>query len=262
MADILMLAALAVLALLLVLDAWRPARQNPEVKRWRLKGIAFLLLALALNVAVPSALAGLVGERSVLPGARLGTAGGFAVGLVALELVVYWVHRACHRVDFLWRWVHQMHHSAERFDTYGAFFFHPFDMLLNIFVSTMVPGVLLGLDPEAVGLVGAASFFLAYFQHANLRTPRTLGWLVQRPEGHGVHHQRGVHAMNFGNLSLWDQVFGTFSNPAVAPALAGFYQGGTARMKDMLLGRDISGGTRGQSAPAGSPPELGAAPAR
>jgi sterol desaturase/sphingolipid hydroxylase (fatty acid hydroxylase superfamily) len=169
------------------------------------------------------------------------------VGLASLELAVYWVHRACHAVDFLWRWVHQMHHSAERFDTYGAFFFHPFEMLLSIFVSALVPGVILGLDPEAAGLVGAASFFLAYFQHSNLRTPRWLGWVVQRPESHGVHHERGVHAGNFGNLSIWDQVFGTFSNPAQAPAAAGFYPGGTERMKEMLLGRDISGGNLGRS---------------
>jgi sterol desaturase/sphingolipid hydroxylase (fatty acid hydroxylase superfamily) len=162
-------------------------------------------------------------------------------------------------VDFLWRWFHQMHHSAERFDTYGAFLFHPFDMLLNIAISVAVPGAILGLGAEATGLVGAVSFFLAFFQHANIRTPRWLGWLVQRPEGHGVHHQRGVHAGNFGNLSLWDQVFGTFSNPATAPAEAGFYEGGTERMKDMLLGRDISGGYRGQSRVAPAPLAFGVA---
>jgi sterol desaturase/sphingolipid hydroxylase (fatty acid hydroxylase superfamily) len=258
MADMAMLAALAFLVLFLVLDAWKPARRYAEVRRWRLKGLGFLVLALALNTTVPALLAGLIGERSLLPGSRLGTAGGFVVGLLALELVVYWVHRASHRVDFLWRWFHQMHHSAERFDTYGAFLFHPFDMLLNILLSVAVPGAILGLGAEATGLVGAVSFFLAFFQHANIRTPRALGWLVQRPESHGVHHQRGVHAMNFGNLSLWDMAFGTFANPAAAPALAGFYEGGTRRMKEMLLGRDVSGGNRGQSPEATSPLALGA----
>lgn len=259
MADMAMLAALAILVLFLVLDVWRPARRYAEVRRWRVKGVGFLLLALALNAGAPALLAGLLGERSLFPGARLGTAGGFLVGLLTLELASYWVHRACHRVDFLWRWVHQVHHSAERFDTYGAFFFHPFEMLLSIAVSGLVTGAVLGLGAEAAGLVGAASFFLAYFQHANLRTPRALGYLVQRPENHGVHHQRGVHRMNFGNLSLWDLVFGTFSNPAVAPALAGFYEGGSRRMKKMLLGRDISGGSRGQSGEAASPLALEAA---
>jgi sterol desaturase/sphingolipid hydroxylase (fatty acid hydroxylase superfamily) len=187
-----------------------------------------------------------MGTASLLPGAALGLWGGLAVGLLVTEFAAYWIHRACHEVSFLWRWVHQVHHSAERFDTYGAFFFHPNEMLVQIGLSLLVSGALLGLTPEAAGLVGAAGFAMAWFQHANVRTPRALGWLVQRPENHGVHHARGVHTGNFGNLSIWDQVFGTFSNPAEAPAQAGFYQGGSRRMKDMLLGRDVSIGGLGR----------------
>lgn len=41
----------------------------------------------------------------------------------------YWSHRAMHRFDPLWRVFHQMHHSAERVDTYGAFWFSPWDMV-------------------------------------------------------------------------------------------------------------------------------------
>ncbi len=67
-----------------------------------------------------------------------------------------------------------------------------------------------------------------------------IGWLVQRPESHGVYHARGVHSGNFGNLALFDQLFGTFSNPVDAPPLAGFYEGSSRRMRDMLLGKDVS----------------------
>jgi sterol desaturase/sphingolipid hydroxylase (fatty acid hydroxylase superfamily) len=252
MADVAMAAALVGFALALVQDALRPARRYAQVKRWRLKGILFTILAIVLNVTIPMAAAPLLGERSLLRGATLGTWGGFAVGLLALELAAYWIHRACHEVSFLWRWVHQVHHSAERFDTYGAFFFHPNEMLVQVGLSVLVSGTLLGLSPEAAGLVGAASFSMAWFQHANLRTPRALGWIVQRPENHGVHHARGVHSGNFGNLSIWDQVFGTFSNPAEAPELAGFYDGSSRRMKEMLLGKDISLAGLGRDAPASS----------
>ena len=62
---------------------------------------------------------------------------------------------------------------------------------------------------------------------------------MQRPEGHSVHHTRGVHAYNYGNLSLWDLLFGTFRNPAEFAAEAGFYEGASARVGAMLLGRDI-----------------------
>ncbi|MFT3914269.1 MAG: sterol desaturase family protein [Anaeromyxobacteraceae bacterium] len=250
MAELAMLVTLAAFVLFLVQDALRPARRYAPVPRWRAKGLLFTGLALVLNVVIPAAAAPLLGERSLFHGAALGTWGGLALGLLVSELAAYGVHRACHEVSFLWRWVHQVHHSAERFDTYGAFFFHPNEMLLQIGLSLLVSGALLGLTPEAAGLVGAVSFTLAWFQHANLRTPRWLGWFVQRPENHGVHHARGVHTGNFGNLSLWDQVFGTFSNPAEAPAEAGFYEGGSRRMKDMLLGRDVSIGGLGRGARA------------
>lgn len=249
MADVAMLSALVAYVLFLVQDALRPARRYAPVKGWRLKGVLFTVLAIVLNVTIPMAAAPLLGASSLLPGAALGTWGGFAVGLLVSELASYWIHRACHEVGFLWRWVHQVHHSAERFDTYGAFFFHPNEMLVQVGLSLLVSGALLGLTPEAAGLVGAAGFLMAWFQHANVRTPRALGLVVQRPESHGVHHARGVHTGNFGNLSIWDQVFGTFSNPPEAPALAGFYEGSSRRMKEMLLGKDVSIGGLGRESP-------------
>jgi sterol desaturase/sphingolipid hydroxylase (fatty acid hydroxylase superfamily) len=252
MADLVMPALLVLLVVFLVQDALWPARRNPQVKGWRVKGVLFTLLALALNVAIPALAAPVLGARSLVDGAGLGIWGGVLVGIVVSELAAYWTHRLFHEVDPLWRWFHQMHHAAERFDTYGAFFFHPNEILFQIGLSLAVSGPVLGLAPEAAGLVGATMFFLAYFQHANVRTPRWLGYLVQRPENHGVHHARGVHTGNFGNFSFCDILFGTFSNPAEAPARAGFYEGGTARMKDLLLGKDISLGGLGRDAPGTS----------
>jgi sterol desaturase/sphingolipid hydroxylase (fatty acid hydroxylase superfamily) len=99
---------------------------------------------------------------------------------------------------------------------------------------------LLGLHPEAAALAGAWGAFSAIFQHANIKTPTWLGYLIQRPEQHGVHHQRGVHAFNYGNLMIWDLVFGTFKNPVAWEAAAGFYPGSSKKMLQLMLGRDIS----------------------
>jgi sterol desaturase/sphingolipid hydroxylase (fatty acid hydroxylase superfamily) len=176
----------------------------------------------------------------VLPGDKLGLAGGTLVGIVVSELFVYGFHRLHHRVDFLWRWVHQMHHSAERMDVFGAGYFHPFEMIESGIFAVLVGNVLLGLSPGAAGLVGAWGAFNAFFQHGNIRTPQWLGYFIQRPEQHGVHHQRDVHAFNYANLPLWDLVFGTFKNPATWEAPAGFYSGSSQQVLPMLLGRDIS----------------------
>ena len=40
---------------------------------------------------------------------------------------------------------------------------------------------------------------MAMFQHANIRTPRWIGYVVQRPESHAVHHGRATRAALSGS---------------------------------------------------------------
>ena len=108
-------------------------------------------------------------------------------------------------------------------------------------------------------LAGLYGIFAAFLQHANIRTPRWLGYIIQRPEAHGIHHQRGVHGYNYADLPLWDMVFGTFRNPAIWREQAGFYEGGSKRIGAMLIGRDIS---TPESNPMSSRPEAYREPAR
>jgi hypothetical protein len=98
----------------------------------------------------------------------------------------------------------------------------PFDTMLSTFLSSLL-AVVLGAGPEAAALAGALFAFAGLFQHANVRTPRWLGYFIQRPEQHSVHHARGVHAYNYANLPLWDLAFGTFRNPHGFVAEAGFW---------------------------------------
>lgn len=53
--------------------------------------------------------------------------------MLVYELLVYAWHRTMHRVHWIWRSFHQMHHSAERVDSYGAFYFSPLDLLFGTF---------------------------------------------------------------------------------------------------------------------------------
>jgi sterol desaturase/sphingolipid hydroxylase (fatty acid hydroxylase superfamily) len=150
-----------------------------------------------------------------------------------------------HASDRLWRAFHQMHHSAERIDIFGAFWFSPLDMIGWTALFSLCLTLVVGLTPEAITLVLLATTFLSMFQHANLRTPRWLGYLVQRPESHSRHHERGVHAGNYSDLPLFDILFGTFHNPRGFAAKNGFVDGASDRVVDMLLARDVSGGTAG-----------------
>jgi sterol desaturase/sphingolipid hydroxylase (fatty acid hydroxylase superfamily) len=224
--------------LLLAVEPLLPGRPQPKVRRWIPKTAFFFLLGALPNIMIPAAAARALGERSLLHLAWLGTLSGVVVTTLATSLAGYFLHRATHRYDFLWRWTHQMHHSAERVDIGGFAYGHPFDIVLGVLVNTWVVAIL-GVTPVASAIAGYFGFLRSLFLHLNVKTPRWLGYIFQRPEMHGVHHERGVHAYNYG-LPLWDMLFGTFRNPAKWEQAAGFWDGASSRVGDMLLGRDVS----------------------
>jgi sterol desaturase/sphingolipid hydroxylase (fatty acid hydroxylase superfamily) len=67
-------------------------------------------------------------------------------------------------------------------------------------------------------LLSAAAEF---FYHWNIRTPSWLGFIVQRPESHRVHHQYRHHTQNFADLPFWDMLFGTFKKDVHRPGAEG-----------------------------------------
>lgn len=229
------------LPVFLVLDlVWRD-RKDVTPHFWRGRAAIVTLVNLFLAGYVATFFASIFEGKSLLNGSGLGTIGGAVTGILVYELVHYWYHRLAHNWDFLWRSAHQMHHSAESLDAFGAYYLHPVDAALFTMWGSLVFFPLLGLSAEA-GLI--ASVFVAFngvFQHANIRTPRWLGYFIQRPESHRVHHGREVQQANYSDLPLWDFVFGTFQNPADGgPKLAGFYHGASSRIADMLIGKDVT----------------------
>lgn len=238
--ELCLLAVLALYLCLIILDFARPARAFEHVRFWRLKGLGFFIVYFLVSYHLPFVWDAFLAEHRLIDASGLGVGWGALVGLLVLELGVYGWHRTMHAVPFLWRWFHQTHHSAERVDVWGAMYFHPLDMAGFTLVTslTLVGGV--GIVPEAAVIAGMAAWALAIFQHANLKTPRWLGYLVARPESHARHHERGAHASNYSDLPLWDMLFGTFENPRSWDGLAGFYSGASSRLGALLLGRDIS----------------------
>jgi sterol desaturase/sphingolipid hydroxylase (fatty acid hydroxylase superfamily) len=234
---------------LLAWEALAPARPLPVVRNWyALACVSFgvyFLLSSYLPLLWSDALAGL----QLLDLTNLGTWGGAAVGLIVYEFAGYGYHRAIHGSDTLFRKVHQMHHSAERLDAASAFWFSPLDMVGWTAVFSLAL-TFVGLSPGATTVVLLATTFMAIFQHTNVRTPRWLGYIVQRPESHSCHHERGVHARNYADLPVIDLLFGTFHNPAVFAPATGFSDGGSRRVLDLLLGRDVT------TAPAGTAPAV------
>lgn len=225
---------------LMALEALHPAREYPKVRGWRLIGVGFFLLLAALNAALPLILpVAWMARHRLLDGTGLGTVGGTIVGYLVLSFVIFLWHRAEHRFTLLWRFFHQLHHSPVRMDMGGAAYFSPLDVIANICLSFVVTVLLLGLQPEAAALTGFVAAFYGMFQHCNVRTPRWLGYLIQRPESHGIHHSRGVHAYNYSDLPIWDILFGSFRNPETFDGEVGFAGDAPRRRGAMLLGVDV-----------------------
>ncbi|HMJ16194.1 MAG TPA: sterol desaturase family protein [Polyangiaceae bacterium] len=240
---------LAVFGFFAVWDGIRPARKFEKIPLWRAKGILFLVLGLAVSSAVPLLTDEWLARHQLIDASGLGIAGGAIVGLLVTQLVGYWWHRALHRVPLLWRF-HQMHHSAERVDIYGSLYFHPVDIAGFTLMGSVALVLLVGVRPEAAVIASITSTCIAIFGHANVKTPRWLGYIVQRPENHAVHHERGVHAYNYGDFACWDLVFGTHKNPETWNAKAGFYHGASRRIGALLLTADVSEEPRDSAAPS------------
>jgi sterol desaturase/sphingolipid hydroxylase (fatty acid hydroxylase superfamily) len=237
------------------LEALAPARALPRVAGWRVKGIAAFVAYFFLSSYLPYAWAEYLAPLQLFDLTGLGAVGGTIAGLLVYEAGVYAWHRTMHGSNALWRAFHQMHHSAERLDTYGAFWFSPLDMAGWTALSSLCLTLVVGVTPEAAVYVLYITTFLGVFQHANVRTPRWLGYVVQRPESHSYHHERDVHARNYADLPLFDILFGTFYNPPRFAPATGFYDGASLRLGDMLAWRDVT-------APPSPIPPLAALPSK
>lgn len=238
--DPISLSIIAMYALLMIYEAIFPAKELPKVNFWVLRGIAFFFFYFYLSSYLPLLWAAYLPQTQLFDLSGLGVAGGAVAGILLYEFGMYVWHRAMHSSNFLWRIFHQMHHSAERLDTYGAFYFSPMDMVGFTALGTVCFSVVMGLDPKAVTVVLLVTNFFSIFQHANINTPRWLGYIIQRPESHGYHHAQGIHRHNYSDLPIFDLLFGTFHNPKQHEYETGFYQGASSRMVDMLLFKDVS----------------------
>ncbi|WP_417622124.1 sterol desaturase family protein [Parasphingorhabdus sp.] len=227
-------------AFFILLGAIVQARAFPKIQWWRTRGLIGAAAYIICASYSPYLWDSWLGQYRLIDATDLPLWAAIPIGYAVMQFVSYWWHRALHSSNILWRLFHQMHHSVERLDGWGALYHSPLDVLGFTFAGSFALTVLLGMDPLAAAIVGVLGGILVFFTHSNIYTPYWIGWLIQRPESHAVHHQRGYHADNYGELVIWDQLFGTYNNPRAWHGKAGFYNGASARIGDMLLFREVS----------------------
>jgi len=242
--DPISLAISGIFLLLMVCETFFPARMLPRIRFWQMRGLFAYVFFLLFSSYLPSAYASLLPSTTLFDLISANIYLAATVGVLLYELGLYGWHRFMHINNTLWRIFHQMHHSAERLDTYGAFYFSPMDMIGFTVLGTVCFSLVVALPAPAITIMLLVTNFFNLFQHANIKTPQWLGYIVQRPESHSVHHAKGVHAYNYSDLPVFDILFGTFKNPKEYAEETGFYPGASSRIGDMLLFKDVSKETK------------------
>lgn len=226
--------------LFVVADHFGKRTDFPNVRFWRVMGTVSFVLYFALATFAPFLWDSWFGSHQLIDGSQLPFWAQVLSGFLILEFGIYFWHRLMHSWDALWRVTHQMHHAAERVDIWGAYYFHPADMLGWALLGSACLVGIFGMTPDAALVVAVITTIPGMFQHLNVRTPYWVGYILQRPESHLIHHQRGVHAFNYGDIPLPDIIFGTFRNPREWNGLNGFHDGSTHELGRLLAFHKIS----------------------
>jgi len=139
----------------------------------------------------------------------------FVLAVFIADFFQYIVHRAHHKIPFLWRF-HSIHHSCKTLDWLAGSRLH----LVEVFLTrglVMVPLYVLGFSEEALNayviLVGVQAVAI----HANIGAD--LSWcrfLLATPQYHHWHHAKDEDYVDVNyavHLPVIDLLFGTFKCP-------------------------------------------------
>ncbi|MGA7180741.1 MAG: sterol desaturase family protein [Thiobacillaceae bacterium] len=197
----------------------RPASVSTS-RRWRNNFLWYILNGLFLRWVLPASAIGwsiLSAERGwgFLSSLGLPTWIGLGLGLLALDLALYFAHVLLHKSKLLWR-LHAVHHSDVDFDCTTGFRFHPLEGLFTQAIMLTVISSM-GIPPLAVALYVTWLGLQNLYGHANVHFPtkleKVLRWLVVTPDMHRVHHSARLEESNrnFGIiLPWWDRLFHTY----------------------------------------------------
>lgn len=234
---------IAVFAFCLVLERVVPGWSLPQVRTWPLR--VLLINGVQLSVIL---LAGATWERWLSSAsvfhlsAHVSPAVGGLIAYFVATFVFYWWHRWRHEYSFLWRGFHQIHHSPQRLEVITSFYKHPGEMIVNSIIGSLLVYTFLGLSLEAGAIYTLCTALGEFFYHTNVRTPRWVGFFFQRPEMHRIHHQYNRHKNNYGDITWWDMLFGTYENPKEWVHTCGFDDAKEQQLIRMLAYKDVNDG--------------------
>jgi sterol desaturase/sphingolipid hydroxylase (fatty acid hydroxylase superfamily) len=210
------------LILLLALESWIPAAGNRRHRAchtarnltlWLINAVAVALLVAPLVAKIAGwteeSRFGLLNLLSPPPAIATVTT------ILLFDGLLYLMHRANHKIGFLWRF-HRVHHSDPEMDATTAMRFHIGEILVSSALRlAVIP--LLGITLWQLLVYESLMLPVILFHHSNVSFPekadRWLRALVVSPAIHRVHHSR-LQVETDSNYSIifsfWDRIGGTF----------------------------------------------------
>jgi sterol desaturase/sphingolipid hydroxylase (fatty acid hydroxylase superfamily) len=135
--------------------------------------------------------------------------------MLLTDIAQYWLHRAFHRVPFLWRF-HAVHHSAKSMDWIAGARMH-FAEIIVLRSVTATPMLVIGFDESAIQAYMLVVYVYSTFIHSNLRGSfGILEQLLVVPRFHHWHHgiEKEAVDVNFAiHFPFLDRLFGTHHLP-------------------------------------------------
>jgi sterol desaturase/sphingolipid hydroxylase (fatty acid hydroxylase superfamily) len=136
------------------------------------------------------------------------------ISFLAMDLMLYCLHKACHHFDCLWM-LHKVHHNDPYLNVTTAFRLHFLEILLIISMKALLV-LVLGIEQTWLLANEAIIAFFTMLHHSNivLLAEELFGWIIITPYLHRAHHSilRNEHDRNYGAvLSLWDRLFRTLA---------------------------------------------------
>ncbi len=137
------------------------------------------------------------------------------LGVLLIDIFMYWWHRINHEWRFLW-YFHKFHHIDTKLNSTSALRFHIGELLLS-YISKILVFSLLGINLSSILIHSLLFFPIIVFHHSNLKISER--WdlffrhFIVTPRMHRIHHSviKSETNSNYSSvLSIWDKLFRSY----------------------------------------------------
>ncbi len=223
----------------LLFERIKPGRMLPKIKNWYYMALMINVIQLIITLLTARLWIEIFGEISLfkIHNWQSEILQGFFGWLIG-TFFFYWWHRVRHMKGF-WLIFHQLHHSPSRIEAVTSFYKHPIEILADAILSALILYPLLGCSLMGMFWYNCFAGIGEYLYHSNIKTPKWFRYFIQTPELHSIHHQYNVHKYNFGDITIWDRIFGTYKDTTEFVERCGFPKDAEHKLKEMLLFKDV-----------------------